>query len=133
MPRSPFISSPISYLFSVKITANRPLFYLLRIREGEHLHISIVPQRDERDDIWGRDAAEHILTFRAGPRSSIGLKFALVYMKPLIFTLIRTLKCELAVPIAEIRQTGTAIVSRSIVLTHHAAGSQLPLLVRALP
>ncbi|KAJ7289234.1 cytochrome P450 [Mycena rebaudengoi] len=46
---------------------------------------------------WG-----HMLTFLGGPRSCIGLRFSLVELKALLFTLVRGLEFELAVPAADI-------------------------------
>lgn len=51
-------------------------------------------------------------------------------MKALIFTLVRGLEFELAVPIADMGKKGTAIVQRPIVLSDPAAGNQMPLLVK---
>ncbi|KAJ7648294.1 cytochrome P450 [Mycena polygramma] len=131
-----------------------------RIRKGESIFIPILAiNRDSK--IWGPDAMKfrpnrwaegpdrltvppagahaipgvwgHMLTFHGGPRSCIGFRFALVEMKALLFTLIRTLEFELAMPVADMGQKGTAIVQRPIVLSDPKAGNQLPLLVRAAP
>ncbi|KAJ7734831.1 cytochrome P450 [Mycena metata] len=121
----------------------------IRIRKGTMVTIPILAlNRDV--EIWGPDAMEfrperweapipnaspipgvwgHMLTFLGGPRSCIGFRFSVVEMKALIFTLIRGLEFELAVPIAEMGK-GTAIVQRPLVRTDVAAGNQLPLLVR---
>ncbi|KAF7375723.1 hypothetical protein MSAN_00461800 [Mycena sanguinolenta] len=122
----------------------------LRFRKGEMRFIPIVAMN--RDvEIWGLDAMEfiperwqapipgasaipgiwgHMLTFLGGPRSCIGFRFALVEMKALLFTLLRAFEFELAVPIEEMGQKGTAIVQRPIVITGREAGNQLPLLVK---
>ncbi|KAJ7458475.1 cytochrome P450 [Mycena latifolia] len=120
----------------------------LRILKGQQVRIPILAlNRDAA--IWGPDAMEfvperweksvansipgvwgHMLTFLGGPRSCIGFRFALVEMKALLFTLVRTLEFELAVPIADVGKKGTAIVQRPIVLSEHGAGNQMPLLVR---
>ncbi|KAJ7670063.1 cytochrome P450 [Mycena polygramma] len=132
----------------------------LLIRKGESIFIPIMAINRDRN-IWGPDAMEfrpdrwaegldggiapptgahaipgvwgHMLTFHGGPRGCIGFRFALVEMKALLFTLIRTLEFELAVPVADMGQKGTAIVQRPIVLSDSKAGNQLPLLVRAAP
>ncbi|KAJ6458410.1 cytochrome P450 [Mycena vitilis] len=132
----------------------------LLIRKGESIFIPILAINRDRK-IWGPDAMKfrparweegpdrlaappagahaipgvwgHMLTFHGGPRSCIGFRFALVEMKALLFTLIRTLEFELAVPVADMGQKGTAIVQRPIVLSDPKAGNQLPLLVRAAP
>ncbi|KAF7359914.1 hypothetical protein MVEN_00717300 [Mycena venus] len=123
----------------------------LHVRKGEPIIISIIAMNCD-EEIWGPDAMQfrperwdapppgasaipgvwgHMLTFLGGPRSCIGFRFALVEMKALIFTLVRSFEFELAVPIAEMGQKGTALVQRRpIVLTERAAGNQLPLLVR---
>ncbi|KAJ7800339.1 cytochrome P450 [Mycena leptocephala] len=122
----------------------------LRICKGENILIPILAlNRDV--EIWGPDAMEfvperweapppgasaipgvwgHMLTFLGGPRSCIGFRFSLVEMKALIFTLVRGLEFELAVPIAEMGKNGHEIVQRPIVVTDRAAGNQLPLLVK---
>ncbi|KAJ7183746.1 cytochrome P450 [Mycena filopes] len=122
----------------------------LRIRKGTVVIIGILAlNRDV--DIWGPDVMEFIperwesppsaasaipgvwgqmLTFLGGPRSCIGFRFSLVEMKALLFTLIRDLEFELAVPIEQVGKKGTAIVQRPILLTDMDAGNQMPLLVR---
>ncbi|KAJ6571058.1 cytochrome P450 [Mycena capillaripes] len=121
----------------------------LHIRKGEPILIPILAlNRDV--ELWGPDAMEfvperwekpppgtsgipgvwgHMLTFLGGTRSCIGYRFALVEMKALLFTLVRSFEFELAVPIAEMGRTND-IVQCPIVVTDHAAGNQLPLLVR---
>ncbi|KAJ7035260.1 cytochrome P450 [Mycena alexandri] len=121
----------------------------IRIRKGTTVTIPILAlNRDVQ--IWGPDAMEfiperweapipnassipgvwgHMLSFLGGSRSCIGFRFSLVEMKALIFTLIRGLEFELAVPITEMGK-GTAIVQRPLVRTDMGAGNQLPLLVR---
>ncbi|KAJ7731769.1 cytochrome P450 [Mycena metata] len=122
----------------------------LRLRKGTVVLIPILALNRDAD-IWGADVMEfvperweipipsansipgvwgHMLTFLGGPRSCIGFRFSLVEMKALLFTLIRGLEFELAVPIAEIGKRNTAIVQRPIVLTDMEAGNQMPLLVR---
>ncbi|KAJ7698392.1 cytochrome P450 [Mycena rosella] len=122
----------------------------LHIRKGQRILIPIISlNRDSA--IWGPDAMEfiperweagtpvsntipgvwgHMMTFLGGPRSCIGFRFSLVEIKALLFTLVRALEFELAVPIADMGKKGTAIVQRPIVLSDPAAGNQLPLLVR---
>ncbi|KAJ7607627.1 cytochrome P450 [Mycena polygramma] len=119
----------------------------LLIRKGESIFIPIIAMnRDSK--IWGPDAMEfrpdrwaegpdRLAVPPAGAHaipgvSCIGFRFALVEMKALLFTLIRTLQFELAVPVADMGQKGTAIVQRPIVLSDPKAGNQLPLLVRAV-
>ncbi|KAJ7846797.1 cytochrome P450 [Mycena leptocephala] len=122
----------------------------VRVRKGDMVVIPILAlNRDVA--IWGPDAMEFVperweapppgasaipgvwgnmLTFLGGPRSCIGFRFSLVEMKALIFTLVRGLEFELAVPIAEIGKKRNPIVHQPIVVTDRAAGNQLPLLVK---
>ncbi|KAJ7810337.1 cytochrome P450 [Mycena leptocephala] len=83
------------------------------------------PRRRARapSQVWG-----NMLTFLGGPRSCIGFRFSLD--EGLIFTLVRGLEFELAVPIAEIGKKRNPIVHQPIVVTDRAAGNQLPLLVK---
>ncbi|KAJ6579990.1 cytochrome P450 [Mycena vulgaris] len=121
-----------------------------RINKGELVFIPILAlNRDSR--IWGPDAMEFVperwespnpaskaipgvwgdmMTFISGPRACIGWRFSLVETKALLFTLIRGLEFELAVPIADIGKKANAIVQRPIVLSELAAGNQMPLLVK---
>ncbi|KAJ7275844.1 cytochrome P450 [Mycena rebaudengoi] len=122
----------------------------VRILKGQELLIPIFAvNRDQ--DIWGPDALDfkperweastpisnsipgvwgHMLTFLGGPRGCIGYRFALVELKALLFTLVRGLEFELAVPAADIGAKATAIVQRPIVLSDREGGIQLPLLVK---
>ncbi|KAJ7275767.1 cytochrome P450 [Mycena rebaudengoi] len=86
---------------------------------------SSTPINNAIPGVWG-----HMLTFLGGPRGCIGYRFSLVELKALLFTLVRGLEFELAVPAADIGIKMTPIVRRPIVLTDVAAGNQLPLLVR---
>ncbi|KAJ7259650.1 cytochrome P450 [Mycena rebaudengoi] len=122
----------------------------LRIVKGQPIIIPIlILNRDS--EIWGSDALEfrperweastpitnsipgvwgHMLTFLGGPRGCIGFRFSLVELKALLFTLIRGLEFELAVPATDIGVRATPIVLRPIVLSDMDAGNQLPLLVK---
>ncbi|KAJ7289289.1 cytochrome P450 [Mycena rebaudengoi] len=122
----------------------------LRIVKGQALVIPILALNRDRA-IWGPDALQfrperwesstpinnsipgvwgHMLTFLGGARGCIGYRFSLVELKALLFTLIRGLEFELAVPAADIGIRSTAIVQRPIVLSDLDAGNQLPLLVK---
>ncbi|KAJ6622026.1 cytochrome P450 [Mycena sp. CBHHK59/15] len=122
----------------------------IRIRKGDAIFIPILTLNRDKA-IWGPDALEfvperwesappisntipgvwgHMLTFLGGPRGCIGYRFALVEMKALLFTLVRGLEFELAVPVADVGRKATAIVQRPVVLSDPKAGHQMPLLVR---
>ncbi|KAJ7661146.1 cytochrome P450 [Mycena rosella] len=121
----------------------------MRIRKGDELRIPITAINHDKA-IWGPDALEfrparwegtpvsntipgvwgHMLTFLGGPRGCIGFRFSLVETKALLFTLVRGLEFELAVPVADIGKKDTGIVVRPIVISNRDAGCQLPLLVR---
>ncbi|KAJ7289232.1 cytochrome P450 [Mycena rebaudengoi] len=122
----------------------------LRILKGQDIFLPI-RELNRDPEIWGPDALEfkperweastpitnsipgvwgHMLTFLGGPRSCIGLRFSLVELKALLFTLVRGLEFELAVPAADIGVRAPGIVQRPVVLSDSEAGGQLPLLVR---
>ncbi|KAJ7700784.1 cytochrome P450 [Mycena rosella] len=119
----------------------------LRILKGQPIVLPILAlNRDST--LWGPDALEFrperwasptpslpgvwgdMLTFIGGPRSCIGFRFALVEMKALLFTLVRGLEFELAVPAADIAAQPTVLVQRPIVLSDLKKGNQLPLLIK---
>ncbi|KAJ7291595.1 cytochrome P450 [Mycena rebaudengoi] len=122
----------------------------LRILKGQEIWLPIL-ELNRDAEIWGPDALEfkperweasipvtnsipgvwgHMLTFLGGPRGCIGFRFSLVEMKALLFTLVRGLEFELALPAADIGVRLGEIVQRPIVLSDSEAGNQLPLLVR---
>ncbi|KAJ6566143.1 cytochrome P450 [Mycena capillaripes] len=72
----------------------------------------------------------HMLTFLGGPRACIGYRFSLVELKALLFTLVRGLEFELAVPAADIGRLPTTIVQQPVVRSDRAAGAQMPLLIK---
>lgn len=53
-----------------------------------------------------------------------------IRLKALLFTLVRGLEFELAVPAVDIGAQSTVLVQRPIVLSDVAAGNQLPLLIK---
>ncbi|KAJ7700852.1 cytochrome P450 [Mycena rosella] len=121
----------------------------LRVNKGQTIMIPILAMN--RDPaIWGPDSMEfiperwesqtpisnslpgvwgHMLTFLAGPRACIGYRFSLVEMKALLFTLVRALEFELAVPAADLGKK-SSIVQRPIVKSEPEKGNQMPLLIR---
>ncbi|KAJ6566145.1 cytochrome P450 [Mycena capillaripes] len=108
----------------------------IRLTKGQTVVVPIlVLNRDPA--IWGPDAHEfiperwersppistsipglwsHMLTFLGGPRSCIGYRFSLVELKALLFTLVRGLEFELAVPAADIGRLPTTIVQQPVVV-----------------
>ncbi|KAJ7746491.1 cytochrome P450 [Mycena maculata] len=122
----------------------------LRIKKGQPVLMPIlVLNRDP--EIWGPDARQFIperwqrsppistsipgiwgqmLTFQGGPRACIGFRFSLVELKALLFTLVRALEFELAVPAADIGRIETPIVQQPVVRSDRAAGTQMPLLIK---
>ncbi|KAK7022202.1 cytochrome P450 [Favolaschia claudopus] len=71
-----------------------------------------------------------MLTFLGGPRACIGFRFSIIELKALLFTLVRSLEFELAVPAGDIGRTITPIVQLPSVRSDADAGSQLPVLVK---
>jgi hypothetical protein len=53
-------------------------------------------------------------------------------LKALLFTLVRGLEFELAVPAADIGRRAMSIVQQPILRSEPAAGSQMPILIKAL-
>ncbi|KAJ6568677.1 cytochrome P450 [Mycena capillaripes] len=122
----------------------------IRLTKGQTVVVPILAlNRDPA--IWGLDAQQFIperwerspsistsipglwsqmLTFLGGPRACIGYRFSLVELKALLFTLVRGLEFELAVPAAEIGRVSMALVQQPIVRRDRAAGAQMPLLIK---
>ncbi|KAJ7702686.1 cytochrome P450 [Mycena rosella] len=92
-----------------------------------------IPERWERSPpistgipgLWS-----HMMTFLGGPRACIGYRFSLVELKALLFTLVRGLEFELAVPAADIGRLPGSVVQQPIVRSDRAAGAQMPLLIK---
>ncbi|KLO13377.1 cytochrome P450 [Schizopora paradoxa] len=120
------------------------------IRKGESFFIPIVAI-NRWSEIWGADALEfnpdrwanipesttsipgvfaNLLSFLGGPRSCIGYRFALVEMKALLFTLIRSFEFELGIPDAELEKRST-VVTRPYLKSEKRGKAQMPLLVKA--
>lgn len=123
----------------------------IRIRKGQTIYVPITAVNRSKA-IYGEDAHEfkpdrwlgegvphaaasvpgvwgQMMTFIGGPRACIGYRFALVEMKALLFTLIRSFEFELAVPVEDIIKNMT-MVSRPYVKSELDKGSQLPLRLR---
>ncbi|KAJ7746014.1 cytochrome P450 [Mycena metata] len=122
----------------------------IRLTKGQEVVLPILAiNRDPA--IWGPDANQFIperwerspaistsipglwssmLTFLGGPRACIGFRFSLIELKALLFTLVRSLEFELAVPAADIGRLTMTIVQQPMVRSDPAAGSQMPLLIK---
>ncbi|KAJ7904039.1 cytochrome P450 [Mycena leptocephala] len=122
----------------------------IRLTKGQEVVLPILAvNRDPA--IWGPDADQFIperwerspaistsipglwssmLTFLGGPRACIGFRFSLVELKALLFTLVRSLEFELAVPAADIGRLAMTIVQQPMVRSDPGAGSQMPILVK---
>ncbi|KAI9068653.1 cytochrome P450 [Trametes sanguinea] len=121
----------------------------IRITKGSAVIIPILSLNRSKK-LWGEDAREfkperwenppdalssvpgvwgHMLTFLGGPRACIGYRFSIVEMKALVYTLVRALEFELAVPPEDV-QKRTSVVQRPVLKSAPEQGSQLPLLVR---
>ncbi|KAJ7118342.1 cytochrome P450 [Mycena epipterygia] len=121
----------------------------LPIPKGQMIHIPILAVNTDKE-IWGEDATEfnperwekvpdsasaipgvwaNLLTFFAGPHNCIGFRFSLVEMKALLFTLIRALEFEQAVP-GGIGAIATGLIQRPTVLAGKEKGQGLPLIVK---
>ncbi|KAJ7759769.1 hypothetical protein DFH07DRAFT_741046 [Mycena maculata] len=71
-----------------------------------------------------------MMTFLGGPRAYIGFRFSLVELKAILFTLLRRLESELAVPVADIGRIDPMIVVHLVLRSDRAAGSQMPLFIK---
>lgn len=74
--------------------------------------------------VWGNQ-----LSFIGGPRSCIGFRFAIVEMKALLFSLIRSFEFELAVSPDQVIQRAS-IVTRPALRSEPEKGFQLPMRIR---
>ncbi|KAI0636104.1 cytochrome P450 [Trametes polyzona] len=74
--------------------------------------------------IWG-----HSMTFMAGPHACLGYRFAIHEMKVIVYTLLRTLDFELAVPEEDIGRSAT-VITRPMRKSDPDAGPQLPVIIR---
>ncbi|CAK5269104.1 unnamed protein product [Mycena citricolor] len=124
---------------------------VLHIKKGQAVILPILaPNRDS--EIWGPDAMEFVperwgnrkaglqsplagvwgdmLTFLGGSHSCIGFRFALIEMKAMIFTLIRTFEFDLAVLAEEMGQRANMIVMQPVELKGGDGGNRCPLKIR---
>ncbi|KAG8829956.1 hypothetical protein FRB91_007152 [Serendipita sp. 411] len=121
----------------------------IKIKKGDGVFIPIRVV-NTLQEIWGDDSEEfnpdrwldppkrsasipsawgNQLSFIAGPRACIGLRFALVEMKALLFALIRSFEFKLAVDADDVIGK-VGIVTRPALRSRPEEGHQLPLLIR---
>jgi len=124
----------------------------IKVKEGDGIFIPIV-SLNRLKEVWGEDAGEFkperwlnpmppklkekqkqvpgvysdLMSFIGGPRSCIGVKFAVVEMKCVLFTLLRSLNISLP-PGQEVFER-TTIVTRPLVKGREHEGNMLPLFV----
>ncbi|KAH9974279.1 cytochrome P450 [Lactifluus volemus] len=121
-------------------------------RQGAKGDIVIVPILvvHRLKSLWGEDADEfrperwenipeavksmpsifsNLLAFLAGPHACIGYRFAIIEIKALLFTLVRSFDFELAVPSSDVTRL-TVIVSRPLLSSDTEKGPQLPLILQ---
>ncbi|KAH8112415.1 cytochrome P450 [Phellopilus nigrolimitatus] len=121
----------------------------IKIKKGEGIFIPILALNRSKA-IWGEDASVfnpdrwanppeaskdmpgvwgNMMTFLGGAHSCIGYRFALIEMKALLFTLLRTFEFGLAVPVEEIEKR-SLVVTRPYLKSNMKAGAQMPLMVK---
>jgi len=121
----------------------------IRVQAGDGIFIPIMAINRAKA-IWGEDAQEfnpdrwshipeaahsipgvwgNMLTFLGGARSCIGYRFALIEMKALLFTLLRSFEFDLAVPVEDIEKR-SMVVTRPYLKSDKKGGAQLPMLVK---
>jgi len=120
-----------------------------RMRKGNVVIVPILAIHKLKS-LWGEDAEEfkperwecipdavkampsvfgNLLTFITGPHACIGYRFALVEMKAILFSFVRSFDFELAVPPTEITRQ-TMVVARPFLTSNIKSGPQLPLIIR---
>jgi len=121
----------------------------IRIKAGEGIFIPIIAMNRSKE-IWGEDAAEfnpdrwshlpeaantipgvwgNLMTFLGGVRACIGYRFALIEMKALLFTLVRSFEFDVAIPPSEIVKR-SMVVARPYLKSEKDGKAQMPLLVK---
>jgi len=71
----------------------------------------------------------NLLTFITGAHGCIGYRFAVIEMKAILFSFVRSFDFEFAVPPTEIKRK-TMVVGRPFLASDLQAGPQLPLVIR---
>ncbi|TCD65273.1 hypothetical protein EIP91_002834 [Steccherinum ochraceum] len=118
----------------------------VRVPKGSAVHIAVEAFNLDKE-LWGPDAwafvpdrwdnlpeavtsipglYSNILTFSAGPRSCIGLRFSIIEMKSFLFILLSNFTFATT---DEKVAKANVVLTRPYVLGKHSAGSQCPLLV----
>ncbi|EIM81184.1 cytochrome P450 [Stereum hirsutum FP-91666 SS1] len=87
---------------------------------------NLPPEVQSIPGVWGNS-----LAFSAGPRACIGFRFSVMEMKAILFTLLRSFRFGLAVPLHEIKPL-TKIVQKPYLTSDLKAGTQLPLNITPL-
>ncbi|EIM91637.1 cytochrome P450 [Stereum hirsutum FP-91666 SS1] len=121
----------------------------VRVIKGDIIYIPIRAMNRSKE-LWGEDAHEfkperwenipdkvsaipsvwnNTMTFLAGSHACMGFRFAVIEIKAMLFTLLRTLELELAITPEDIGRK-TNIVGRPYVISDPDEGPQLPMLVR---
>ncbi|PVG01509.1 cytochrome P450 [Serendipita vermifera] len=121
----------------------------ITVRKGDNIFISIAAV-NRSTSIWGEDArvfnpdrwldlpnATYLipgvwgnqLTFLGGPRGCIGFKFAIIEMKAILFSLLRTFEFDLAVPEDDVIRL-SSVTARPGLKSEKEKGYQIPLIVK---
>jgi len=121
----------------------------VRVGKGDMIFIPITAV-NRMTLLWGPDAQEfnpdrwknvpepatsipsffaNLLSFLAGARSCIGYRFAVVEMKVILFTLIRSFEFKLALPAEEFTKR-SMVVTRPYLKSEKNGRAQMPLLVK---
>ncbi|KAF8597174.1 cytochrome P450 [Ceratobasidium sp. AG-I] len=120
----------------------------VNIQKGDNIYIPIIAMNRSRD-VWGEDANDfkperwdnlpeaakdmpgvwgHQMTFIHGSHACIGFRFALIEIKVLLYTLIRSIEFGID-PTIEI-EGKTSIVTRPCVKSEPNKGNQMPLICK---
>jgi len=119
------------------------------VKKGD-LFVIPITAVNRMTSLWGPDAEEfnpdrwknvpesatsipsvfaNVLSFLAGARGCIGYRFAIVEMKVILFTLIRSFEFELAIPAEEFTKR-SMVVTRPYLKSEKNGRAQMPLLVK---
>ncbi|KAG8722655.1 hypothetical protein FRC09_005905 [Ceratobasidium sp. 395] len=100
----------------------------IRIQKWDTIRISI-SSMNRAKDVWGEDALEfRYERFIEGPNSCIGYRFAVVEMKALLYSLLRSIEFSIDPSIEIVGKTG--LVTRPCVKSQLDRGNQMPLICK---